>query len=682
MLNCIKTMEFKENKKRKTSKSLTALFLILCMAVLFASPVSAESTAAGNSVNDKTENLSQLYSESDDGNETEEDDEKSTDGIDIDAKDGEQIKKDVSGEIEVEGKNSTGIDAEASGKGSYEVNVTGDVKAEGEAGEGIDAEAVGDGSGEISVGGCVTAEGEGSKGVDIEASDGGQVSVTVGKDVKASGKKSAGIEVNTNKKGKVNVTVKGDVKGGKTGLKVSSKNKKDKVKVVVDGTISGKKHSVTVSGKGVTKALDLTAWKITKDKNGNVVVRSKTGKADREIEKKISYIIKVEQTSGSWISLNGTTEKAGYQTAKEGTLVYLNIDIQTGYKLNCVTNGFGEELPVYTDANGQYYVIVPKGGGVYIRAELIYDIADYSNPDNWAYYSIGKNKAADLFLVCPTVDMDEPGNMSLSDENLKEHFVWALNMERGMYEDSARMFAPYYKQASMQIYALDAYAREQYLQVAYRDVSAAFKYYLENENNGRPIILAGFSQGADMCYRLLEEYFGDEALAEKLVAVYAIGWALTEEMTEQYPQIKAAKSEKDTGTVISFDCEAPDVTSTVINPESQKALSINPLNWKTDGTEADKSENQGACFTGHDGEITEEIKNFCGCYIDETRGALKVPDVDIAEYGATVSVFPEGSFHPHDFHFFYRNLEENVKVRLDAYLAEHNSDKKELKTAA
>lgn len=25
------------------------------------------------------------------------------------------------------------------------------------------------------------------------------------------------------------------------------------------------------------------------------------------------------------------------------------------------------------------------------------------------------------------------------------------------------------------------------------------------------VLLAGFSQGADMCYRLLEEYFGDEA---------------------------------------------------------------------------------------------------------------------------------------------------------------------------
>ena len=35
------------------------------------------------------------------------------------------------------------------------------------------------------------------------------------------------------------------------------------------------------------------------------------------------------------------------------------------------------------------------------------------------------------------------------------------------------------------------------LALAYQDVSDAFKYYLENENNGRPIILAGFSQGSD-----------------------------------------------------------------------------------------------------------------------------------------------------------------------------------------
>lgn len=118
--------------------------------------------------------------------------------------------------------------------------------------------------------------------------------------------------------------------------------------------------------------------------------------------------------------------------------------------------------------------------------------------------------------------------------------------------------------------------KDRSLALAYHDVSDAFKYYLENENNGRPIILAGFSQGSDMVYRLLEEYFGDEEMQNKLVAGYAIGWACTEDMVKEYPQIKPAQSADDLGVVISFDCEAPEVMETVVNPAGRKAYSINP----------------------------------------------------------------------------------------------------------
>ena len=33
------------------------------------------------------------------------------------------------------------------------------------------------------------------------------------------------------------------------------------------------------------------------------------------------------------------------------------------------------------------------------------DTIDYSRRENWAYYAVGEDKEADLFLICPTVDM-------------------------------------------------------------------------------------------------------------------------------------------------------------------------------------------------------------------------------------------------------------------------------------
>ena len=308
---------------------------------------------------------------------------------------------------------------------------------------------------------------------------------------------------------------------------------------------------------------------------------------------------------------------------------------------------------------------------------------DYLDMSNWAFYDVGEDKPVDVFLICPTVDTKDEYNMSLDDEKTKSRFVSALNMERGLYEDTARIFAPYYRQTSMKAFGLPPEEQEPYLELAYRDVSNAFAWYLAHQNQGRPIILAGFSQGAYMCYRLLEEFFGEDtdlsaydesvewgdSLLDQLVAVYAIGWACTPEMTEKYPQIIPAAGEDDFGVVVSFDCEAPEVAETLIHPAGTKAYAINPLNWKTDSTPADKSENLGACFIDYDGSIRREEKALCGCYIDQERGALKVTGIDSGDYPNALTVLPGGSYHLYDFQFFYRNLQQNVQTRTAAYLA-------------
>ena len=299
---------------------------------------------------------------------------------------------------------------------------------------------------------------------------------------------------------------------------------------------------------------------------------------------------------------------------------------------------------------------------------------DYALEENWAWFGIGEDKAADVFLVCPTVDVREETNMSMDDAETKANFLGALNMERGIYEDSARLFAPYYRQAAMQVYGLTAEQREPYLELAYRDVSAAFSTYLESWNEGRPIILVGFSQGADMCYRLLQEYFDDGALAERLVATYAIGWPLTGEMCARYPQLRPAQGADDTGVIVSFECEAEGVTETFIVPEGMRALSINPLNWRTDSAPASKEENLGACFTDYSGSIVTDAGALCGAYIDPARGVLKVTDVSPEDYPAVVTGLPEGAYHIYDYQFFFRNLQQNVQQRVDACLETLRSD--------
>ena len=238
---------------------------------------------------------------------------------------------------------------------------------------------------------------------------------------------------------------------------------------------------------------------------------------------------------------------------------------------------------------------------------------DYSLTDNWAYFEKGGDKEVDVFLICPTVDTESETNAFDLNDKLKGNFLYALDLEKGIYEDTGRLFSPYYRQMSINAYNLPEAEREKARQTAYEDVSAAFRWYLDHENDGRGIILAGFSQGGEMCQELLKEYYGGEseeaaALRDRLISVYSIGWSLTEETTEAYPQIIPASGETDIGTVVSFDCEDGNVTETIIIPAGMKALSINPLNWKTDSTVADRSLNLGAVMQTD----AEPVPELCG----------------------------------------------------------------------
>ena len=281
---------------------------------------------------------------------------------------------------------------------------------------------------------------------------------------------------------------------------------------------------------------------------------------------------------------------------------------------------------------------------------------DYADTGSWAYWRVGENKPADLFIVCPTVDLGTDGNknMSLAD----------------IYEQHCRMYAPYYRQAVLADYDLPIKEAEPYFNLAYKDVRAAFVYYMQHENNGRQFVLAGFSQGAEMCLRLLKEFGNTDFVKNNMVACYAIGWRFTPQEAKQYPYIRPAQSADDLGTVIMFNSEAPEVTSSLMVPHGEKSFCINPLNWRTDGTMADKALNSGACFTDYSGSIKREVPQLTGCCIDTERGVLKVTDIDKKQYPPVLSIFTDGIYHLYDYQFFYRNLQQNVGLRINTFVEE------------
>lgn len=69
----------------------------------------------------------------------------------------------------------------------------------------------------------------------------------------------------------------------------------------------------------------------------------------------------------------------------------------------------------------------------------------YAQAENWAYLETDKRADADVFFICPTVygGGEDICNMPLDDKDAKSDFLGATNMEKGIYDENARFFAPY-----------------------------------------------------------------------------------------------------------------------------------------------------------------------------------------------------------------------------------------------
>ena len=324
------------------------------------------------------------------------------------------------------------------------------------------------------------------------------------------------------------------------------------------------------------------------------------------------------------------------------------------------------KTPVLTALFLALCFVVTSCSGAITSKSKVKSSLDYSKEGMWIYAGSGEAEA-DCFYICPTVyiAMGRDKNMPVNDPSVKPSFTGAANAQKGVYSDCCSMYVPLYRQASIEAYDLDPKESEQYFDIAYSDVENAFLYYIQNCNKGRPLVLAGFSQGSDMCIRLLKDHGNDPKVRKVLVACYAIGWRVTDEDVSKYPHLKTAQGEKDTGVIICYDCEAEDVTKSLVVPEGTKTRSINPLNWKTDSTVADRSLNKGSVL--NDGR---QAAGLAGCYIDPDRGTLKVTDVNKGDYPPGPSCFAAGEYHVYDVNFFYQNLKENVAVRLKAFKTE------------
>lgn len=297
---------------------------------------------------------------------------------------------------------------------------------------------------------------------------------------------------------------------------------------------------------------------------------------------------------------------------------------------------------------------------------------DYSDKNNWLQISEDKNNEVDVFYLYPTVWYGEGTNKDfvcpIDFKPMRENATNALISQSSLFEEVGNIYAPFYRQADA-LYILDTNNniknKEKYFNdIPKKDALAAFDYFIKNYNNNKPFILIGHSQGAMMIKEILIDYFKtNENLMNRLVAAYIIGYSVTTNDLEKNPHLKFARSEYDTGVIISYNTESSIFNG--YNPTLlEGAIAINPITWTLEEDEATKEKSLGSCFFA--GTNYNIVKNFASAKVDKKRGVIKCDSINADDFYID-GMFEKGNYHVYDIALYYNDLKENARKRVGAF---------------
>ena len=215
----------------------------------------------------------------------------------------------------------------------------------------------------------------------------GHVTIGVDGNITATGGDATAIEListgmeGDELEGHTEVTVGGDVTSSGTGLRADLMNGAT-ADVLVEGTISGKDYSVVLADETkIGENLTLTVWEVKPNEDGNYFFVEEydedkgewVAEANNQAGKETQYIIKIaedDDTRKTIASLAGTTQYKGHDVAKEGDKVTLKLNVPQGYRLQDIYGDASQVIKLLVDASGNYYLEVPRGGGVMLSVKL------------------------------------------------------------------------------------------------------------------------------------------------------------------------------------------------------------------------------------------------------------------------------------------------------------------------
>ena len=305
---------------------------------------------------------------------------------------------------------------------------------------------------------------------------------------------------------------------------------------------------------------------------------------------------------------------------------------------------------------------------------------DYSNLDYWAAHPLKwdpsdsiprpfrkekRDTVVDVFFLHPTIYTGKLKDSSLNADindiylNAKTDYSTIL-YQASVFNQHARVYAPRYREAHYSAYfPKDTVAAIAAFDLAYEDVKTAFKYYLDNFNKGRPIIIASHSQGTTHALRLLKDFFENKPLQKQLVAAYVIGMPIP---PGYFSSLKMCKYPAETGCICGWRTFRKGYKPSYVETENEFSLITNPITWKTTTEYASKKMNKGSVLY----KFNKPYKKTTDAQIHEGVLWVNRPKFPWS------FLYSAKNYHVGDINLYYMNIRENVEQRIDAYFHQQN----------
>ncbi len=304
---------------------------------------------------------------------------------------------------------------------------------------------------------------------------------------------------------------------------------------------------------------------------------------------------------------------------------------------------------------------------------------DYAQSKFWAALPDKKDKAdlvpensikdrqkeakADVFFIHPTTYTKKRKlwNADLEEIEINERTDFGtIRHQASIFNGAGRVFAPRYRQAHIKAYyTKDKGSAKKALDLAYQDVKAAFEYYLEHYNDGRPIIIAAHSQGTTHSGPLLKAFFDGKPLQKKLIAAYLVGMPV---QADQFENIKACETPEETGCFCTWRTYKKGYYPKRWYSKKNNIAVTNPLTWTTTEEFAPKTLNEGAVLAKFKEGFT---KNLVSAKVH--KGLLWV---NKPKFKGSFLIMTK-NYHIGDFNLFYLNVRKNAMLRTEKYLSKN-----------